>query len=83
MAAQQFRHCSQMDSEHVTDYIRRFEKTFHVAYGREAITQENRNALLYGQLHKGLLYRLMEAPAVSGAIDYSSLCLAARSEECQ
>ena len=81
MAAQEFRHCSQMDSERVADYIRRLEKTFRVAYGREALTQETRNALLYGQLHEGLLYRLMEAPAVSGATDYSSLCLAARSEE--
>ena len=54
MAAQEFRHCSQMDSERVADYIRRLEKTFRVAYGREAITQETRNALLYGQLHEGL-----------------------------
>ena len=81
MAAQEFRHCSQMDSAWVADYIRWLEKTFRVAYGREALTQETRNALLYGQLHEGLLYRLMEAPAVSGAMDYSSLCLAARSEE--
>ena len=81
MAAQEFRHCSQMDSEHVADYIRWLEKTFRVAYGWEARTQETRNALLYGQLHEGFLYRLMEAPAVSGATDYSSLCLVARSEE--
>ena len=81
MAAQEFRHCSQTARESVSDFIRRLEKTFRVAYGREAITPETRNALLYGQLHEGLLYRLMEAPAVSGAIDYSSLCVAARSEE--
>ena len=62
-------------------FIRRLEKTFRVAYGRVVITPETRNAFLYGQLHEGLLYRLMEAPAVSGATDYSSLCLAARSEE--
>ena len=34
----------------VADFIRRLEKTFRVAYGREAITPETRNALLYGQL---------------------------------
>ena len=72
MAAQEFRHCSQMDGEHVADYIRWLEKTFRVAYGRETITQETHNALLYGQLHEGLLYCLMEAPAVSGVTDYSS-----------
>ena len=33
MAAQEFRHCLQMDGERVADYIRRFEKTFRVAYG--------------------------------------------------
>ena len=81
MAAQEFRHCSQAPGEGVADFIRRLEKTFRVAYGQEAITPETRNALLHGQLHEGLLYRLMEAPAVSGATDYSSLCLAARNEE--
>ena len=81
MAAQEFQHCLQMDCEHVADYIRQLKKTFRVAYGREAITQETREALLYGQLHEGLLYRLMEAQAVSRATDYSSLCLATRSEE--
>ncbi len=78
MAAQEFRHCSQTDGEHVAGYLRRLEKTFRVAYGREAITQETCNTLLYGQLHEGLLYCFMEAPAVSGATDYSSLCLATR-----
>ena len=81
MAAQEFRHCAQKVGESVSEYIRRLEKTFRVAYGREAISQETRNTLLHGQLHEGLLYRLMEAPAVSGATDYTSLCLAARNEE--
>lgn len=65
----------------MADFIRRLEKTFCVAYGREANISETRNALLYGQLHEGLLYRLMEARAVSGATDYFALCIAARSEE--
>lgn len=81
IAAQKFRHCSQSSGESVADFIRRPEKTFRVAYGRETITTETRNALLYGQLREGLLYRLMETPAVSGATDYSSLCLAARNKE--
>ena len=37
--------------------------------------------LLYGQLLEGLLYSVMESPAVSGAQNYNELCLAARREE--
>ena len=62
-----------MAGESVADFNRRLEKTFRVDYVREAITPETRNALLYGQLHEGLLYQLMEAPAVSGAINYPFL----------
>ena len=40
-----------------------------------------RSTLLYGQLQEGLVHRIMESPAVSGATDYQSLCLAAKSEE--
>ena len=74
MAAQEFRHCAQTAGEGVADFIRRLEKTFRVAYGREAITPETRNALLYGQLHEGLLYRLMEAPACPGPLT-TPLCV--------
>lgn len=52
IAAQEFRHCLQAEGEKVSDYIRRLEKTFRVAYGRDAIMAETRDALLYspGQL---------------------------------
>ena len=39
------------------------------------------DSLLFGQLHKGLQQDLMEAPAVSGAIDYQSVCLVAKAEK--
>ena len=81
IAAQEVRHCAQSEGEKVGDYIRRLEKMFRVAYGRDAIMAETRDALLYGQLHEGLLYHFMEAPAVSGATSYTSLCLAAKNEE--
>ena len=42
---------------------------------------EMRNTLLYGQLHEGLLYNLLKSPAISGAIGYTQLCVAARTEE--
>ena len=45
------------------------------------MSTETRSTLLYGQLHEGLRYNLMKAPAVSGATSYTQLCAAARSEE--
>ena len=42
---------------------------------------ESREALLHGQMQEDLLLKLMESQAVSGALDYKSLCLAANNEE--
>ena len=42
---------------------------------------ETRDALLYAQLQEGLKYDLMNAPTVSGVLDYQALCVAAKSEE--
>ena len=81
MAAQDFQHCAQREGEEVSDFITRLEKTFRLAYGHEAMLKETRDTLLYGQLHEGLAIRIMEAPSVSGATDYSCLCVAARNEE--
>ena len=81
MAAQDFRHASQEENEKVGDFIRRLEQLFKVAYGHDAISAETRGTLLYGQLQEGLRYRLMEAPAVSGAADYQALRMAAKAEE--
>ena len=81
LAAQDFRRTGQRDQETVSDYIRRLEKMFRLTYGRDKITSETRDALLFGQMHEGLQYELMESPAVSGATGYKQLCQAARSEE--
>ena len=81
MAAQDFRHAAQEESEKVSDFIRRLEQLFKLAYGHDTISAETRNTLLYGQLQEGLKFRIMEAPAVSGAADYQALCLAAKAEE--
>ena len=81
LAAQDFRHTSQTDEERVADFIRRLERTFNVAYGREGMSSETRDTLLHGQLQDGLKHELMRAPAVSGAQSYPELCLAARNEE--
>ena len=37
--------------------------------------------LLYGQLNEGLSYILIKSPAVSGALNYKELCLAAKRVE--
>ena len=81
LAAQDFRHASQDQNEKVSDFVRHLKKTFRRAYGSDSMLTETRDALLYAQLQEGLKYKLMKAPAVSGALDYRTLCVAAKSEE--
>ena len=50
VAAQDFRHLRQGDLESVFELIRRLERTFRIAYGRDSMSTETRDALLYGQL---------------------------------
>lgn len=57
--------------------LRRFSP---LLYGREGTSKETREALLQGQMLEGLK-RLLRAPAVSGALTYSGLCLVAKAEE--
>ena len=78
---QDFRHASQKGEEAVSDFIRRLERTFRIAYGRNGLSSETRSALLYAQLQEGLKYDLMRAPAISGALSYAELCIAAKNEE--
>ena len=81
LAAQDFRHATQERSETVADYIRRIERAFQLAYGRDGMLRETREMILFTQLQEGLLYRLLESPAVSGAKSYTELSLAAKNEE--
>ena len=81
IAAQDFRHATQKQKESVLDFIHRLEKMFRRAYGREALTTETRDALLYGQLQEGLKLEIMQAPAVSGSQSYAELCVAAKNEQ--
>ena len=81
LAAQDFRHTFQGDAERVADFIRRLERTFNIAYGRDGMSAETHATLLHGQLQDSLRQELMQAPAVSGALAYTELCLAARNEE--
>ena len=81
LTAQDFRHTIQLEGESVSCYIRRLERAFKVAYGRDGISVETRDSLLHGQLHAGLRYDLMKSPAVSGAHSYTTLCIVAKNEE--
>lgn len=81
LAAQDFRHIAQKDDEQVSEFIRRLERTFKIAYGRDPMSGETRDTLLHGQLQEGLRQEIMSAPAVSGAQTYKALCLAAKNEE--
>ena len=74
LAAQDFCHTVQSDSESVADYIHRLERNFCIAYGRNGISAEVRDVLLYGQLDEGLCYEIMKAPGVSG-VDSHSRCV--------
>ena len=80
-AAQDFRHAAQGESELVSDFVRRLERLFRVAYGRDQMLPETRDTLLHGQLQEGLRYALMRGPGVSGATKYQELCVAAKNEE--
>ena len=81
LAAQDFRHMSQGTTESVSDFVRRLERTFHVAYGKDHMSLETRETFLHSQLQEGLRYDLMKSPAVSGSQTYKELCLAAKNEE--
>jgi hypothetical protein len=81
MAGQDFRHCRQRPGELVADFIRRVERTFQVAYGRDTMSRETKDALQHGQLQEGLLQEILQGPAVSGAQTYKELCAAAKIEE--
>ena len=81
LAALDFRHASQKPTETVSDFVRRLEEIFQIAFGLETLSTKTRDMLLYGQLQEGLLYTLIESLTVSGALNYKELCLAARKEE--
>ena len=81
LATQDFRHACQRASESVHDYVRRLERMFQVAYGRDGMRTETREALLFSQLQEGLKYELVRSPTVSGAQTYQQLVLCAKNEE--
>ena len=81
LAAQDFRHTMQAENESVSDFIRRIERAFRIAYNSKEISKETREAFLYGQLQEGLRNDLMQSPSVSGALSYKELCMAAKNEE--
>ena len=80
IAAQDFRHATQRQKESVSDFIHHLEM-FRRAYGREALTTETQDALLYGQLQEGLRLEIMQAPAVSGSQSYAELCVAVKNKQ--
>ena len=50
LAAQDFRHVFQDQTEKVSDFVRCLEKTFRRTYGSDSMLAETRDALLYAQL---------------------------------
>ena len=81
MAAQDFRHTLQEESEKVSNYLGRLERAFRVAHGSNKLNPESRSILLFTQMQDGLRQDLMRSPSVSGALSYSELCVAAKNKE--
>ena len=81
LAGQEFRRTVQGDNETVPNFICRLEKSFRVAFGRDGVSKETKEAMLFGQLQEGLRLGIIRSPNVSGALDYRGLCMAARHEE--
>ena len=81
LAVQDFCHASQHDDELLSDFIRRLQQLFKLAYGWDGVSEETRSTLLHSQLQEGFRYEIMKAPAVSGSYSYKELCLASRNEE--
>ena len=81
LAGQDFRHAILDSTESVADYVRRLERLFQLAYGRESLSSETRDTILYSQLQEGLSYNLMKSPAVSGSDSYKQLSVSAKREE--
>ena len=81
MAVQDFRHTVQKESESVADYLRRLERSFQLAYGRDNLKSETKETMLYSQLQEGLLLGLVRSSSVSGCLTYKELCVAAKQEE--
>ena len=81
LAAQDFRHATQHEGEPVSDFVRCLERTFRMAYGRESMSAETKDMLLYAQLQEGLHLQLLRAPAVSGAKNYQRLIVVVKNEE--
>ena len=65
----------------VTDYIRLLEQCYQLAYGKDKLPPETKEAILFGQLQAGLSYPIVKSPAVSGSQSYKVLCTAAKAEE--
>ena len=53
---------------------------FQIVYGGDIFSTETRDTLLSGQLKDGQKYDILKGPAVSCALTYQGLCLAAKNE---
>jgi len=54
---------------------------FQRTYGRESLSADTHDTLLYGQLQERLRMETVHAPAVSGAQSYADLFVVAKSNQ--
>ena len=81
IAAQDFCHTLQEESENVSNYIRQLERAFRVAHGSDKWDPESRSIFLFTQMQDGFRQDLKKSPSISGTLSYSALCVAAKNEE--
>ena len=82
LAALDFRHIIQKETESLSDFIRRLECIFQIAFGHDPMSAETKDVLLYGKLQDGLrIDQVNKAPAISGARSYQELCIAAKTKK--
>lgn len=81
LAGQGFWHTTQCEGKLVADFVRCLKRTFHVTYGHDKMSNEMKEAILFGQLQEGLRLELLRGPAVLGALGYMELWVATKGEE--
>ena len=78
LAGQGFWHTTLCEGKSVADFVQCLKRTFHVTYGRDKMSNEMKEAILFGQLQEGLRLELLHGPAVLGALGYMELRVATK-----
>jgi hypothetical protein len=48
LGEQDFQHAFQRDNEPIADFVRKLQRTFNITYGRDRMSKETKEAILFG-----------------------------------